>query len=323
MSVIRLSKANQAWISIALIIFAATTAPIFIRFAQYAGVPSLSIISMRLILGAVILTPVVWRQHRTVLKKISVEDWLWVAAAGAIHALGLFCLFFALENTSVLVNSVLRRTSPLWTIVLEILLLHAVFSRQVWIGLALTLAGSGLVAFGGVNVVEVGTRPFLGASLSMINAVLLSVYLIIGRKLRHKLPFLAYTWVLFAFAALVATAFVILTGNTLLGYSSAGYMWVLVVTVVAQLIGHLPINFTIRHIQATHLSVLLQISVVASAVMAFFYFDEIPTWLQVAGSIVIIAGVSIVSSRKKGLRMGLDTSSQSSCQKICNERRKY
>ncbi|MCP5095359.1 MAG: DMT family transporter [Chloroflexi bacterium] len=294
-----MSRTNQTWVAVGLVIFAATTAPIFIRFAQHEGVPSLSIISMRLILGTIILTPVVWQRHRIALRKLSQKDWLWVLAAGAFHAFGLFCLFFALENTSVLVNGVLRRTAPLWTIMLEVVLLHAVFSRQVWGGIVMTLAGSGMVAFGAMTVVDVGSRPFLGAGLSILNAVLSSFYLIIGRKLRHKLPFLAYTWVLFAAAALVATGIMMFMGTAVVGYSLMGYAWVIVVTIVAQIIGHLPINFAIRHIQATHLSVLMQISVVASAIMAFFYFDEIPTWMQVVGGIVILVGVSLVTWQKK------------------------
>ncbi|MCA9927146.1 MAG: DMT family transporter [Anaerolineales bacterium] len=299
MSLLTIRKSNQAWLAIGLLIFAAATTPIFIRFAQHEGVPSLAIIVMRLILATLLLTPFAWQQHHAELTHMSRHDWGWAMSAGAFHAFGLFCLFFALENTSVLVNSVLRRTSPLWTIILEILVLHAIFSRQVWLGIVLTLLGSGLVAFGGVAGLDVGTRPLLGAGLSMINAITLSIYLIIGRKLRDKLSFLAYTWTLFMAASLVALFFAAATRTPLLGYSLAGYGWVLVITVVAQLAGHLPVNFAVRYVQATHLSVLLQISVVASAFMAFLYFGEIPSWLQVSGSLVIIAGVSLVTFVKR------------------------
>lgn len=285
--------------AIGLLIFAATTAPIFIRFAQSAGVPSLSIIAMRLILGTILLTPFAWQHHHAELRSMSRQDWGWAMMAGAFHAFGLFCLFFALENTSVLVNGVLRRTSPLWTITLEIFVLHAVFSRQAWWGILLSLAGGGLVALGGADGIEVGTRPLLGAGLSLLNAVTLSFYLIIGRKLRHKLSFLAYTWVLFAAATLVAIFFLAVTETSLVGYSLNGYLWVLVVTIVAQIVGHLPVNFAIRHFPATHLSVLLQVSVAASAVMAFFYFGEIPSFLQVAGSLIIVFGVSMVTLNKR------------------------
>jgi len=299
MSSIALNKPqNQAWAAVALITVAATITPIFIRFAQAEGVPSLTIVTLRLIAATLILTPFAWKRHAEDLKKLSHQDWLWALAAGAFHAFGLFLLFFALENTSVLVSSVLRRTSPLWTIVLEIVVLHAAFSRRVWWGIALTLVGSAVVAFGGAAAFDVGQRPYFGAVLSLLNAVTISCYLIIGRKLRNKLPFLAYTWVLFAAATVVSIIFLTLTHTSLFGYSVHGYIWVIVITLVAQLAGHLPINFAIRHFPATYLSVLMQFSVAASAVMAIFYFHEIPTWLQIGGSGIIVMGVWMVTKRQ-------------------------
>lgn len=298
MASLSISKTNQAWGAVALITIAAATAPVFIRFAQHEGVPSLSIVSLRLILGTLLLTPFAWQRHGSALRHMSRQDWLWAIAAGALHAFGLFCLFFALENTSILVNSVLRRTSPLWTIGLEMVLLHAVFTRRVWVGIAITLLGSGIVAFGGAVMLDVGQRPLLGAGLSLLNAIMLSGYLVIGRKLRHKLPFLAYTWVLFAAAALVATLMVAITHTPLTGYTPIGYLWVIVITIIAQLSGHLPMNFAVRHFPATTLSVMLQLSVAASAVIAFLIFNEIPTWMQIIGSGIIIFGIWLVTWRR-------------------------
>ena len=299
MSAISLNKSNQAWAAVALVTVAAATTPIFIRFAQHEGVPSLSIVAIRLILGTLILTPFAWQRHSQALKRMSYQDWLWAMAAGTFHAIGLFCLFFALENTSILVNSVLRRTSPLWTIILEIAVLHAAFSRRVWWGILVTLVGGSFVALGGAGAIDAGSRPALGIGLSLLNAVALSCYLIIGRKLRNKLPFLAYTWTLFAAAAVVTAVFTLITHTPLLGYTWHGYLWVLVITIIAQLTGHLPMNFAVRHFPATYLSVLMQFSVAASAVMAFFYFGEIPSWLQGMGSLIIVLGVVMVTWQNK------------------------
>jgi drug/metabolite transporter (DMT)-like permease len=84
-----------------------------------------------------------------------------------------------------------------------------------------------------------------------------------------------------------------------LGYNWHGYLWVLVITVIAQLTGHLPINFAVRHFPATYLSVLMQFSVVTAALLAFFYFGEVPTWLQVVGGLIIMLGVTIVTRQKQ------------------------
>lgn len=294
MSLHNVPRQTQGWIAIIILTISASLAPIFIRFAQNEGVPSLSIIIWRLVIGALMMTPFAWRQHRDVIKATPTADWGWTSAAGFFHALGLVCLFFALENTTVLVNGALRRTSPLWTIILEITLLGIVFNRRVWIGVVMALVGSSVIVISGVEGLDVGSRPLLGAGLSLLNAITLSIYIIIGRRMRNDLPFLVYTWALFSAAALMTTLFGIATNVPFFGFSLMGYVWIVVIALVAQVLGHLSANFSVRVFPATYVSILIQLSVVASGVIAIFFLQETPTIWHWIGSGIIIFGVSIL-----------------------------
>lgn len=289
-------RQRSGWLAVGMLVIAAAIAPILIRFAQAEGVPSLSIIIWRLIIGAVVITPLALPRHQEAIRGMTAVDWGWAAGAGFFHAVGLICLFFALENTTVFINSILRRTSPLWTILLEMMLLSAIFQRRVWWGILLTLFGSLIIVSGTVTEVAVGGRPLVGITLSLLNALTLSIYIIIGRKVRNRLPFMAYTWVLFSTAALVAALFGWISGTPMGGFSMAGVVWIVWIALVAQVVGHLSANFSVRVFPATYVSIVLQLSVVISAIIAFFTFGETPTIWHIIGSSVIVLGIFIASS---------------------------
>lgn len=292
------SKPNLVLISAVLTCLTVAAAPIFIRLAQGEGVPSLSIISMRLILGAALLTPLALGRHSADIRAITNRQWIISISAGTVHAISIILLFYGLQYSSILINGVMRRTSPIWSIMIEIAFLGMVFHRRMWLGLITTMIGSFLLVYGTAGAVEPGSAPILGGILSAGNAIAFSIYLIIGRAARNELPFLVYTWVVFSSAAVVALLIAIITQSPFLGHTPLGYFWVLTVTLVSQIIGHLSANFAVRHYSVTYLTVIMQVGVVLAAVIAFFLFGEIPSTLQVVGSIIILGGVAWVSLRQ-------------------------
>lgn len=294
----RLKLPSTAWFTILLVIVATTFGPITIRAAQLEGVPSLYIIAVRLLLTALVLTPFVWRDGGEKLWQMRSRDWLWAALSGLFLAINLLMLFLALQYTSVLVTGMLRRLSPLWVIGLEILFLGALFSHRVWIGLLITVAGSIVVALGSAGAIEPGSAPTFGALLAIIGSICMGFYLLIGRKLRDVLPSLAYSWLVFIIAGSLALLTALATRTPLWGYSARAYFWVLMVTLVSQIIGHIALNKTLQYVPATVISLIMQLSIVASGVVAYFAFNQQPSLWQGLGCVAIVAGVMIATRQK-------------------------
>ena len=293
------TKQRPWWAHAAIlsVIFAAAAGPVAIRFAQIAGLPSVYIIAARLTLASFILAPFVYRRYRDVIFQLRWQDWAWALLAGAFHAGSLLLLFFSLENTSVLINGVLRRTSPLWVLILEILFLHAVFSRRTWMGVGLTLLGTIIVGLGAGDVGGVGTRPMLGAVLALLTAVVGSLYLLVGRRISLKLEFLPYSWIVFTSAALIGWIIAILFDVQVTGFGLAGFGWVVLVTLLTQILGHIPINAALHHFSATYVAVTTQFAVILGAVFAYFLLAEVPTIIQMVGSLIVLVGILLVVKR--------------------------
>lgn len=292
------SLPSAAWVAILAVIAATTFGPITIRYAQLAGAPSIYIIVVRLLLTSLLLVPFVWRKNTNAFGQMSARNWLWAGLAGFFLVFNLLMLMFALEFTSVLVTGMLRRLSPLWVIGLEIAFLSAIFRPRVWVGIVITVAGSMLVALATSGAIEPGSAPVLGAVLAIIGSICMGLYLLIGRNLRDALSSLAYSWLVFTIAGLLALVLAVATDVPLWGYSLQEYFWVLMSTLVAQVVGHIALNQTLQYVPATYISLIMQLSIVASGVVAYFAFNQIPSLWQGLGCAAIIVGVVIATWQK-------------------------
>jgi drug/metabolite transporter (DMT)-like permease len=62
---------------------------------------------------------------------------------------------------------------------------------------------------------------------------------------------------------------------------------------VPQLIGHSSFNYALGYLPATLVSIATQVEPIGSAIAAFVLFNEVPTWAQLAGSLVLLIGVGV------------------------------
>ena len=286
---------RRALLIILTLVFSAGVTPIAIRITQSEGMPSVVIVWIRLWLVSLGLAPLIWLRYREALARLTRRQILLSFVAGFWLAINLFMLFVALEYTSVLMTSVIRRTTPIWIVLPEILIFGVIFSRRFWFSLAFTLAGVVLVALGGLTAIEAGSDPLLGGGIAIFGSFCISIYLLIGRQLNNVIPPLLYSFLCFLSAALVTTIFVTITRTPVTGYPADSYAWALVVTVLAQVLGHIFMNVALQYFTATALSIVLQAGVVVSAVIALFVFGEIPSIWQVLGSALVIYGVTVAT----------------------------
>ena len=287
---------NRRGLFIVLVmIFSAGVTPIVIRITQSEGMPSLVIVWIRLWLVSIGLAPLIWTRYRKELARLTKRQVLLSFIAGFWLSLNLLLLFAALEYTSVLMTSVLRRTTPMWIVLPEIILFGVVFSRRFWLSLVVTLAGVTMVGLGGLSAVEAGSDPLLGGAMALCGSLCFGAYLLIGRQLNNLIPPLLYSFLVFFSSALVTSVFVIATDTPVIGYSLNGYLWAIVVTILAQVLGHVFMNLTLQFFTATAVAIILQVGVVLSAIIALFVFGEIPSLLQVIGSALVIYGVIVTT----------------------------
>ncbi|MBZ0288053.1 MAG: DMT family transporter [Anaerolineae bacterium] len=278
-------------------IFVGSIGVIFIRQAQ-REVPTIAIVTLRLLLTITILTPVVLRSYRDQIRKLTRAELLLTAVAGVMFGMGLITGFEALNHTSVLISGVLGASVPLWVALLERSVLKTRLHRNVWLGIVLALGGSALISFsllgGGAGM---GAHPLLGGGLALVSAFVTAVYFIIGRSVRPHVSLAPFLWLLCLFAAFTTLAVTFATRTTLTGYSLESYFWILLITLGPQLIVQSSYSYVLAYFSATSLGIMSQLVTVGNAAVALIVFHEVPLPVQLLGSAIILAGVALANLR--------------------------
>ncbi len=292
----------KAYVVVVIAIVATSSAAILIRFALDQNMPPLLIVAARLLIASLALSPIALRRYRAFLSELSPAEALLIAIAGVCLAIHFTAWVTSLQYTTVLVSVVIVSTGPIWVAILEVIFLHIRLSRLVVLGLIVALAGGALIGWPqGEAQLNLTLAPgaanatLIGAGLAWLGALSVSVYMLIGRKLRARLPVIPYVWLVYSIAAACTLAVMLARATPALGYSIEGYLVLLAMGLVPQLIGHSSLNYLLEYFPAALVSMFSQLEPIGSALLALVLFRELPPNQQILGSLTIIAGVVLAS----------------------------
>jgi len=295
-------------LAIVIAIVAVSTASIFVRFAQVEA-PSLVIAALRLGFAAVAIAPfAIVRYHRE-LRMLSRRELLLGVLSGGFLAVHFAAWITSLEYTSIVSSVVLVSTGPLWVALFSPLLLKEKLRRPVLIGMLLALLGGTVIALGDSCKINNGLvcpsfsglsggDAALGNLLALVGAWALAGYLMIGRKLRKGMSLVPYIFLIYGAAAVALCTAMLVAGQRPTGFSGMTYVWILLLALVPQLIGHSTFNWILRYVPATMVAITTLGEPVGAAVLAYFVLQEIPAVLTLIGGFLILIGIYLSSKKK-------------------------
>jgi drug/metabolite transporter (DMT)-like permease len=276
-------------------VLAVSTASTFIRLAQ-TSIPSLAVAAWRLTIASLLLAPLAVTRCRAEWRALSRRQWRWAIASGVILAIHFYSWITSLAMTSVAASVVLVTTAPLFVGVISHFVLDERLTLPMIFGLAVALVGSIII---GVGDLSGGGHQLAGDGLALIGAVAAALYMLIGRSLRARLSLLGYIFPVYGTAALTLMALALLSGAPLTGYPSRMWLWLALMALIPQIVGHSSLNWALGHLPATYVSLSVLLEPVGSTLLAWLILTEPPTWAAVIGGALILAGVVIATLRKR------------------------
>lgn len=286
--------AIEPYLGLAIGIVAVSFASIFIRLAE---APSLVIAASRLTIASLILAPAALIRGKDELRSLTRKDLLLALLSGLFLGVHFATWISSLEYTSVASSVVFVSTSPIFVGLASHFLLKERVSRQMFAGIAVSVLGGMIIGYGDFGL---GTRELFGDFLAIVGAVTISVYLLVGRKLRRHLSLLSYIFLVYATAAVFLIAVCLAMGHSFSGYPRQTYLLFVLLAVVPQLIGHSSYNWALKYLPATLVGVATLGEPIGSTILAYFALREAPTLAKLGGGVLILAGI-YVSSRAESV----------------------
>lgn len=287
-------------------VLATSSGAILVRLAQGLGIPSMWIAALRLLLATLLLCPLILSRHRSVLWKLTSTQWLACAGAGLFLAIHFGAWIQSLEYTSIASSVVLVSTTPIWVSLFSGLTGRERVDRRLVLGLCLAVIGGVIVTLSEVCLISTnglacqltGSHTLAGNLLALCGGVMAAGYLMVGKRVQEQMPTTVYIFLVYGIAGLVLLVSSLLVLGPAISIPPQGWMWLLGLAVIPQLIGHTSYNWSLRHFPATYVSTAMQAEPIGSTMLGILLFAEIPSAVKVLGGVVILVGILIVSYRR-------------------------
>ena len=195
----------------------------------------------------------------------------------------------SVQRTSIMASVVLVTMQPLFVAVIARLTLRERLNR--WVVAGIVVGGAGALMLAGADLGDAGSLA--GDLMALAGAFLASVYFVIGRGARARMSTAAYGAVVYSVTALVLLALVVVTGTPVGGAPREAYLFIALLALGPQLIGHNALNWALGSLPAAVVAVVVLGEPVGATLIAAVVLDEVPRALQWAGAVVLLAGVYV------------------------------
>lgn len=265
--------------------------PVFVRFADVGPFASAF---WRVCLALPVL--LIWMMWEN---KNNPSSLLWkfdaaICLSGLFFACDLIFWHLAILNTSIANATFLACLAPVWVAIFSGLFIGEPVGRGLWPGLIICLIGAGLLI--GSNA-SASPERLMGDIYGFITSLFFGLYFLSIRvaRRRHGAGALTFKSTVITTAILLVVA--LIAGQNLWPQTMVGILALFALGFISHTGGQGLLAVALGSLSATFSSLVIFIEAVAAAVFAWIIVNETLSPLQLAGGILILAGIWVARPR--------------------------
>ena len=277
--------ADLVWLGIA-VLFISSSGPLIAAMAA----PALAIAFWRCFFGSAATAPWVLARRRAELRSMTRHQWWLLIAAGLLLGAHFATWIPSLRFTTVASSTALVATQPVWAaLIARQRGVH--IPRSAWVGIGIALLG--VVILTGIDV-SVDPRHLIGDALALAGGILAAAYVTVGESARRTVSTSTMTMTAYASSALMLLVLCIVGRQALFGFSARDWVFIGLLTLGAQLLGHTLINKVLATTSATVVSLAILLEMPGATVIAAVALGQLPPWGTLPAVALMFAGIVLV-----------------------------
>jgi drug/metabolite transporter (DMT)-like permease len=282
------TKSFLSYLALGIGTLSLSLSAMFVRWAQAPGTVTGF---YRLFISTIIIFPFFLQ------RSIQKENLTWSKVLPPI--LGGMCMAgtFSLWNTSLFYTNVasaamIGNISPLWVSIAAWWLLRERLQSQFWLGLIVLFSGIALI-MGGNFILQ--PRLGLGDLMAVGSSFFYAAYILVTQWGRKRLDSLSLVWINGASACLWMLLVIVILKQPVTGFPRQTWIVFLTAAIVTQIIGYTAISYSLGNLPASVVSPSLNMQPVVTIILAIPLLNEIPSTLQVIGSLLTLGGIYVIN----------------------------
>jgi drug/metabolite transporter (DMT)-like permease len=266
---------------------------------RYASAPALAVAAWRVAFSVLFIAVVVLvRDRGRAIRGLGPRDWALAAASGLFLAGHFWSWIASLSLTTVASSVVLVNTQPVFVAALSVAFLGERPTRRQWLGIVVAVAGAAIIGWGDFLG---GARPLAGDLLAVAGALFVSLYYVIGRRLRQRMELWSYIALVYGAAALVLLgAAWAHPGVPVTGYPPTDWAVFLALAAGPMMVGHTGVNYALRYVPAYLANLALLGEPIGATLLAWWLpgIRERPSIQLVLGGALVLLGIGLGVMRR-------------------------
>ena len=267
---------------------------------RVSSAPSMVLVLYRVLIAALLLSPVIALKNRVELRRIRRIDLILCLVSGLFLGLHFSCYFEALRFTSIASAVALVDTEVFFVAFMLLLLFKERIPWPAWIGIIITFVGSVLIAWADAGD---GSNMLLGDLIALTGALCMAVYTIIGKTVRQRITTTTYTFLVYLSAGITVLVILLCSGKPLIGYEPVNWWTALGMAVFCTLLGHSVFSWGLKYESAAFIATAKLLEPVFASLLGLLLFREMPKAAVIIGGCIVVAGLILttgcISGRKK------------------------
>jgi drug/metabolite transporter (DMT)-like permease len=283
-------------VALAVAIVAVSTSAILVNWSQ---APSVVKALYRVVFTTLLLAPWAVLRYREQFRRLSSRDLLAAVITGVALAAHFVTWFESLNWTTVAASVTLVQSQPIFVALGAYLVLGERVTARMVAGILVATAGVAVMSLGGLANPETLVEGALyGNALALVGAVMAAGYVLAGRSLRQRVSLIPYVTIVYSACAVVLLVVALAWGETvaLTAYPPTEWVLFLAMAVGPGVFGHTVINWALKYVESSVVSVSLLGEPVGSTLLALVLLAEVPGPETVIGGAVVLTGIYVTAT---------------------------
>jgi drug/metabolite transporter (DMT)-like permease len=279
-------------ISLIIGIICISFSPILVKLA---GAPPVTSTFYRVFFGWLLLAPYCIIKGKYKLKR---KDMLIAMLGGVIFASDIAVWNISILKISATVSTLLANLTPVWVGLLTWIILKRRSGATFWIGTVIAIIGM-IILVGYHHILNLEINS--GILLAVLASFLYANYLLITKNILQRVDTLTFMFYNMLAASMFLLVISLAERGNMVNFTPVTWYYFLAMGIVCQLIGWVTINFSVRYLEPTKISVALLSQTVMAGLLAIVLLHESLGMKEVVGSVIVLAGIAVTFLKRKAL----------------------
>jgi len=278
---------NKLYIVLALGVLFLSTSAIFVRVIS---APSHVIAFYRMFISGLLLLPTIItnKSIKAEIMSLSKNQIALGLVSGLFLASHYVLWFESLNHTSIASSTVLVTLQPMFAVIGGYLIYKEKVNRFAIFGIVISIIGSVMI---GWQDFQTSPSALYGDFLALIAAALITGYFFVGKSLRMQLSVIPYSMLGYFSSSIILLIYGLTQNTSMIEFSVHTWMLFIGMAICSTLLGQMVINWVLRWLDTTTVSVFILSEVVWTIVLSFVLLNELVTAKELIGISIIMLGL--------------------------------